>query len=228
MTPSFEAFTSTADTLRKLESPQPMLQHGSMASDGRLITQDLSQITKNSALQGARSLGEVVARTLDSQLAGQTQASNLQQGTSPKHSKSDKAQLTLALSQTCVLLKLYGKTQAELGTMVEGLCWAIPDFPMGLIIDAMALHVRRKSELPTPADLLAIINPPKPKFRPNNAVYVGIKQRMKDPYAFITDAERDYVWQCEQFAIRGNPDEIDAYEEGQRLQAKYLEQEESA
>lgn len=53
--------------------------------------------------------------------------------------------------------KLYGKTQAELETLVEGFSWALEDYEMSNIIEAFRIYIRNKSDIPAPADIIAIL-----------------------------------------------------------------------
>lgn len=79
---------------------------------------------------------------------------------------AEKAQLAEALGKVCALQKQYGKTQAELKTLVEGFCWVLADYPMPVILDALAQYIRHNSDIPAPADLVKIIDPPKPELSP--------------------------------------------------------------
>lgn len=113
-----------------------------------------------------------------------------QPNTGPRRSASDKERLSIALSQVCALQKQYGKTQAELETLVEGFCWALEDYPMDRILSALAQYVRIKSDIPAPADLVAIIDPaPEPL---SAAVYVGLKQRISEGYYPLSE-ERAFM-----------------------------------
>lgn len=90
--------------------------------------------------------------------AGSEKASGSSLSTSVKHSLQEKAQLTAALAKVCVLQKRYGRTEAELETLVEGFCWVLGDFPMPDILIAIAQYVRNHTDIPAPADIIAIIN----------------------------------------------------------------------
>jgi hypothetical protein len=72
--------------------------------------------------------------------------------------------------------------------------------------------MRRHTVMPTPADIIAIIDPPAPT--PDWAAFVSIKQRMQDSYQFVSDKDRQYVRWCEGYSS----DKLASYE--QRQQAK--------
>lgn len=78
----------------------------------------------------------------------------------------EKAQLAELLSQCCALQKQYGKTPAELETLVEGFSWALADYTMQQIITAMREYVRNASDIPAPADIIKIIEAEREKNKP--------------------------------------------------------------
>jgi hypothetical protein len=70
----------------------------------------------------------------------------------------NKQQLAELLSQTCALQKAYGKTQAELETLVEGFSWALAEYRMPEIIRGMREYILTHSDIPAPADIIKIID----------------------------------------------------------------------
>lgn len=107
----------------------------------------------------------------------------------PKRSASDKQRLALALSRVCALQRQYGKTDAELETLVEGFCWVLGDYSMGLILAGIAEFVKRSNEIPTPADIANLVDPPTPPL--SAAVYVAYQKKAKEG-AFLLSDERAY------------------------------------
>jgi len=98
----------------------------------------------------------------ESPIHGQKPAKNSLPDTQPKPkknalSKSDKQQLAILLSQTCALQKQYGKTRAELETLVEGFAWAMEGHTIAQITKAMREYILNNSDIPAPADILKII-----------------------------------------------------------------------
>lgn len=88
--------------------------------------------------------------------------------------------------------KQYGKTAAELETLVEGFCWALEGYEIDEILNAMRQYVARKNDIPTPSDILNIIDPPPAPVQPlSGAVYIEIKKRMRSD-VYVTIAEREY------------------------------------
>lgn len=70
----------------------------------------------------------------------------------------NKAELAEILSQVCALQKAYGKSPAELETLVEGFSWALADYSMPKIIKALREYVLTHSDIPAPADIISILN----------------------------------------------------------------------
>lgn len=105
------------------------------------------------------------------------------------HTQADKALLSLALGKVCALQKQYGKTAAELETLVEGFCWILEDYPMPAILQAMKTYVAQKADIPTPADLKAIIDPPPQPL--SRDVYVKYQKLARDGQYLLSD-ERAY------------------------------------
>lgn len=125
---------------------------------------------------------------------------------------SDKEILLRTLAKVCALQQQYGKTEAELDTLVEGFLWALGDYPVEKIIDAIGKHIRKSPTIPTPADIEKIINPPRPK--PDWAVYVSIKKRAQEG-RWIYQDERDFLSECETYAKEHLAEETENFRNAQ-------------
>jgi len=88
---------------------------------------------------------------------------------------------------------------------------------MDKIVSAFGSWMRRSSTMPTPADIVNIIDPPPPK--PDWVVYVAIRQKIRDGYTFVMDEERAYLRYCERYSM----DKIKTYEERQEAQEQLAE-----
>lgn len=107
--------------------------------------------------------------------------------------------------------------------LVEAFSWALEGYAIDLILDAMKTYLRTPGNvnIPTPSEILAIIDPPKPKFKPDWAVYISIKNRMRgDDY--VMPKEREYIKKCDNFAIEGDPDIRAQYQEAQSKLINYI------
>lgn len=83
------------------------------------------------------------------------------------------------LSKVFDLQKQFGKTPSQLNNIVDGFLWALQGYPIDRIIDGFRQYIRRKSDMPTPSDIINIIDPlpPKPEFA--RAYYVYLR-KLKD------------------------------------------------
>ena len=104
----------------------------------------------------------------------------------------------MALAQVCELQKQYGKTAANLETLVEGFMWLMDGTPMDKILDAMKTYVLTHNDIPTPSDLLKIINPPEEPL--SKAVFIALCQA-KDRGEYLTPTERKYMRDYENIEI---------------------------
>lgn len=125
----------------------------------------------------------------------------------------DKAKLVKALSRICAMQGKYGKTAAELETMVEGFCWVLAEYTTDQVIDAMGIHIKKSRDIPTPSDIEHIINPPPPKI--DWAMYVSLKKKSSDGAWLLSD-EREFVRNCENMAKVRQRGELEAYTDAQR------------
>lgn len=53
--------------------------------------------------------------------------------------------------------KQYGKTAEELETLVDGFAWALDGYEMPDIMAAFGIYIRKKSDIPAPADIIKIM-----------------------------------------------------------------------
>lgn len=75
---------------------------------------------------------------------------------------------------------------------------ALACYPISLIREGFVKHVSRKPTLPTPSDIINIIDPAEPT--PDWAAYVGIKSKQKQG-VYLMQRELDYLRWCEEKAI---------------------------
>lgn len=96
----------------------------------------------------------------------------------------------------------YGKTQGELETLVEGFAWALADYAPEQVIAALGQHIRSSPNIPTPSEIIAIIDPPKEPFKPDWSYYNHLLALTKEqgPYA-VTQYEADYLAACERHSL---------------------------
>ena len=119
--------------------------------------------------------------------------------------------LLAAISKLCALQKQYGKTAAELETLLDGYLWLLDDLPTPTILGAMREYANRHNDIPTPADIRNVVHPPQPPL--SAAVYVDIRRRMREVNQFIMPEEKAYVRAFEEqemAKVRGGTPELRA------------------
>lgn len=96
-------------------------------------------------------------------------------------------------------LKTYGKEPDQMEAVVKLFNFALADYPVDKIIDAMAYYVRNYTDFPAPADIVQIIERGnKPPFSP--AVYTTISKKHPSDRS---SEEWAYMRQYERFMLEG-------------------------
>lgn len=93
------------------------------------------------------------------------------------------------LSQVCALQKQYGKTQAELETLVEGFHWLLSDYHIADIKTAFREYMLEHSDIPAPADIKKIIE--KLIEEPGSGFSLETLQRFKNKGIPLSQAQND-------------------------------------
>lgn len=114
-------------------------------------------------------------------------------------SNAEKSHLSTVLAQICALQKAYGKTAAELEILVEGFAFVLCDYTAQQITGAIRIFVRNSLEIPTPSEILAILDPREEKL--SAAVYVELNKKKRHG-SFITQQERDFLRAFEAQEVR--------------------------
>ena len=89
----------------------------------------------------------------------------------------------------------------------------LADYPMPRIVEAITQYIRKRPDMPRPADIEAIINPPLPK--PDWAVYVALQKKVAQGGWLFSD-ERAYLATCERYAIDHAREQQAEYADAQR------------
>lgn len=111
----------------------------------------------------------------------------------------DKASLALAIGRTFDLQKNYGKTTGQLENIVAGFLWALQPYHVEEVMEGLAKYIRLHSDMPTPSDIVAIIDPPQKIWEPDKSYYITLKQIFKDhgPYGLDRE-EAEYIRKYEE------------------------------
>jgi len=132
-------------------------------------------------------------------------------------------QLCSLVAQCFDSLNVYGKTTDQLENIAGAFQLVLGDYDIDTVSKAFAKHLRRSSTMPTPADIVNIIDPPPQKL--SGAVYISLKKQLIDNI-FTTDEERAYIAAYERQEmdkLRGGSQELhDAQEEVKRYQKSLM------
>lgn len=114
---------------------------------------------------------------------------------------TEKTSLALAIGRVFDLQKQYGKTAEQLKTVIEGFCWALQGSDPEKVIAALQVYILNHSDMPTPYDIRAIIDPIPEGFKPDKAYYIKLQELVKNsnfsPYA-LNDEEKEYIRKYEE------------------------------
>lgn len=105
--------------------------------------------------------------------------------------KSNKKELAKVFAKICSLQKQFGKTEAELKTLVDGFVWMLGDQPALKVFEAIKQYVLRNNDIPTPSDVMNIIDPPKEEHKWCVVTFLDIKRRKREGQ-FVMDHEEQY------------------------------------
>lgn len=107
---------------------------------------------------------------------GLAKATSLLPNTAEKRnwSASEKEGLSQVMSRVCALQRQYGKSPAELKTLVEGFAWVLGRYSMDQVISGIARYIEDNPNIPTPSEIKAIIDPPLPIWKPDRSYYIRL------------------------------------------------------
>lgn len=98
-------------------------------------------------------------------------------------------------------LDTYGKTPEQMQSTVKLFCLVLEGQELPKVRSAFREWVTRNSKLPTPADIMNIIDPPKQEWKPDWPMYVAIKRKIANDGYYVYGEERDFLRRCERFAL---------------------------
>lgn len=120
--------------------------------------------------------------------------------TQVSHTLEDLQNLQRCLSLIHRLQKVYGKTPEELWDLTQGYSYILKDHSMDLIIKTIMEYIKRCPDIPSPSDINNIIDPVKPEWKPDWAVYNRLKDNIKQD-KFVTTEQRNYMYRCERHVL---------------------------
>lgn len=111
----------------------------------------------------------------------------------------EKAKLAVVIGQVFDMQKQFGKTTGQLENIIVGFCWALADYDPALVIDGLGEYIRNNSDMPTPADIVKLIDPKPPAWKPDKPYYISLKKIHDEqgPYGLDND-EIEYIRRYEE------------------------------
>jgi hypothetical protein len=90
--------------------------------------------------------------------------------------------------------KQFGKKPEQLENIVKLFCWVLKPYSIELVMAGLSKYMAEHSDIPTPSDIVKIIDPKPPEWRPDKAYYIRLQQIYKEqgPYGLDTD-EIEYI-----------------------------------
>jgi hypothetical protein len=111
-----------------------------------------------------------------------------------------------ALGKIFEIQKQYGKTVAQLPTIIEGFCWALQPYSPDQVVWALGEYMRIRPDMPTPFDIRQIIDPIREQPKWDKAYYVRLmKLREEHGKYALNDEEEEYVLGYEENARLQRP-----------------------
>lgn len=139
----------------------------------------------------------------------------LEKSNAVKYSKEEKGQFTIALMQLFQMLREYGKQGQDFDIIVQGflIFFERKGYSMQMVVNALFQYLDRSKEIPTPADIENIINPPLPKI--DWALYIELKKRLREGRVYVDQDEKRFLRECEDIGVNRLRGEMQNYTNAQ-------------
>lgn len=109
-------------------------------------------------------------------------------------SQDDRKKLAVVIGRVFDLQKQYGKNAGQLQNIVDGFLWVLSEYPVQKVIQAFGQYIRTKTDMPTPCEIVRIIDPQPLEWVPDKSLYITLKEILKKdgPFGLDTD-EIEYI-----------------------------------
>lgn len=116
----------------------------------------------------------------------------------------EKKTFALLLARVFDAQKQYGKTSDQLSNVIEVFNWVLKDYPAEKCMWALGEYIKRNADIPTPSNLISIIDPIREEPKPDKGYYIKLQNLLKvdGPYA-LNDEERKYIFWYEEQMRKG-------------------------
>lgn len=165
------------------------------------ITQEIQQksaLAKQSSEASGHHPNQAAQRTPDLQQNRSTTLTQAKSFIPMKDDQPGKQRIGEALEMFHDSLKVYGRKPEQLESVTKLFMFALADYPVQKIVDAMAYYVRNFTEFPAPADIVQIIERGnKPPL--DRAVYTSLSKkdpshRNSEDWAYLRDYEKFHLY----------------------------------
>ncbi|MFZ0270974.1 MAG: hypothetical protein WAL34_03905 [Acidobacteriaceae bacterium] len=104
------------------------------------------------------------------------------------------------IGQVFDMQKQFGKSPDQIEGMVRGFCWVLKDYPVDAVIEGVGQYLKFNADMPSPSDIVKIIDPQPTPWKPDKAYYVSLKKIFAEqgPYGLDAD-EIEYIRRYEEF-----------------------------
>lgn len=118
----------------------------------------------------------------------------------------DKKKLTALIKACYNSLNTYGKSPEQLEASIMLMQMTLGRFPYDIIREAFSIYLQNGSTMPTPSDIIKIIEPPKEEKKWCKVTFLDIKRRKRENQ-FVSLSEDKY---CDDFiraSVNANSDD---------------------
>lgn len=107
-------------------------------------------------------------------------------------SEEDSIKLTRLVTTCYEALNVYGKTPEQLEAIIALFQMDLEDYEYSVVRQAFKIYRKTNSTMPTPADIIKIIEPPKQERKWCGATYIQLCKRKRENQ-FMLDRELAYI-----------------------------------
>lgn len=111
-------------------------------------------------------------------------------------------------------LNLFGKEPEQLVATTRLFHMILADYSIEVVEDAFKKYMKIHTNMPAPADIVNIIEPPAPKIE--WPVYIELKRRIREGRSYVTPEEKEFIRNCEDLAITRQKGEMEEYQKAQK------------
>jgi hypothetical protein len=112
----------------------------------------------------------------------------------------EQAEVALLVRQCFDVLDTFGKTPEQLTNIIKAFVTQLSEYPYDHVRTAFRQYLKRNSKMPTPADIVNLIDPPKEEWKPDWSAYNALKKRVQRDGYFPYGSEKEFLRLCDEYA----------------------------